>query len=139
MSYVNVYAVEPALTFPATSVWRTYTVFVPCVSTGALALQLVPSPEYCTVAPASVPATLSVPTFVILSVPLDPLSLVKPTVGAATTVSTVTENGADTAPVCPRWDTVAVTLKVPSPRVDIVAAGTITEALPFVMSVDVRV
>ena len=109
------------------------------MSAGALALQVVPSLEYCTVAPASVPETVSVPTFVILSEPLDPLSVPNPTVGEATTVSTVTENGADTAPACPRRDTVAVTLKVPSPRVDIVAEGTITEALPFVMSVDVRV
>ena len=86
---VTVNALEVALTFPAASVWRTYTVFVPCVSAGALELQAVPSEEYCTVAPDSIPVRLSTPLEVIPSLPLLPVSLDSDTPGVATVVSSV--------------------------------------------------
>ena len=71
VSYVNVYVVALEV-FPATSTCRTYTVFVPWLNAGALVDHVVPSAEYCTVAPDSVPPTVSVPTFsscMVLSAP----------------------------------------------------------------------
>ena len=59
-----------------------------------------PSTVYSVTAPASMPVTFSVPTFVILSVPLSPVSLFNPTSGAATAVSSVNTSVArlDTLP-----------------------------------------
>ena len=55
---------------------------------------------YSVTAPASIPVTFSVPTLVILSVVLSPVSLVNPTTGAVTAVSSVNTSvvGADTLP-----------------------------------------
>ena len=67
-----------------------------------------PSTEYSVTAPASTPVTFSVPTFVILSVPLRPVSLVNATSGAATVVSSVNTSVAtpDTLPATSVWRTV---------------------------------
>ena len=61
---------------------------LPWVRVGTVVDQpLVPLALYSTSAPVSVPVTLSVPTLVILSVPLVPLSVARATVGAETWVS----------------------------------------------------
>ena len=74
---------------PARSVARTCTALTP--TTGAkLPLQLCPpSTLYSTTAPASTPVTLSVPTSVMPSLALAPLSVSSATRGAAVAVSSV--------------------------------------------------
>ena len=82
VSSVKVSAAEAALTLPATSVWRRYTVLLPTAAVGAVALQPeVPLLLYSNVAPVS-PVGVSAPLLVILSEVLEPLSVVKATVGA---------------------------------------------------------
>ena len=76
-------------TLPARSVWRTSTVLDPCTSwaaVGALVLQLLPpSSEYSTVAPLSMPVSVSEASLVTWSLPEEPVSLVSATLGAAGT------------------------------------------------------
>ena len=97
-------------TLPATSVCRTPTLFAPEAATNAADHVTPPSIEYSAAAPASMPVTFSVPTFVILSELLRPVSLVNATVGADTDVSNVNTSvpRPDTFPATSVWRTVTV-------------------------------
>ncbi|CAB3744441.1 hypothetical protein LMG27174_07180 [Paraburkholderia rhynchosiae] len=69
-------------TLPATSVWRTWTVFAPSAALKLL-LQCAPlSMLYCTVAPLSTPLRLSTPELVTRSLALVPESIASATAGA---------------------------------------------------------
>ena len=61
-------------TFPASSRCRTLTVFSPSLAVNALPHRTPPSTEYSTAAPNSIPVTKSVPSLVMLSAALDPVS-----------------------------------------------------------------
>ena len=75
---------------------------LPTVAVGAVALQPeVPLALYCTVAPVSVPVTVSAPLLVILSVMLEPVSNARATVGAAALVSSVKLKAAEAALTLP--------------------------------------
>ena len=81
-----------ALGLPAVSISLTVTVLEPSVAVGGVVLHVVPpSVLYSIVLPASFGVTVSVPSLVIRSVALEPVSFVSSTLGAAGAVaSTVT-------------------------------------------------
>ena len=87
---------------PARSVCLTSTVLDPCTSwasVGALVLQLLPpSSEYSTVAPLSMPVSVSEGSLVTWSLPDEPVSLESATVGVEGAVtSIVTLRGVESA------------------------------------------
>ncbi len=82
VSSVNVSPVTP-LTFPAASVCRTATVFTPSTAVKLPPHVAPPSTEYSTAAPASIPVSASVPSWVTRSAPPGPVSANSPTPGAA--------------------------------------------------------
>ena len=82
VSSVNT-SVVGAETLPATSVWRTVTELRPCTGVNAVPHVVPPLVEYSTLAPVSTPASNSVPTRVIRSVALAPVSFSSETRGAA--------------------------------------------------------
>ena len=91
VSSVNTSVVRPD-TLPATSVWRTVTELRPCTGVNAVPHVVPPLVEYSTFAPASTPASDSVPTRVIRSDALTPVSLTSDTPGTTgTSVSSVKE------------------------------------------------
>ena len=105
VSRLKASALELALRLPAASVWRTMTDLAPSPVRAKVepvpAVQLVPpSVLYCQVAPASRPATLTVPALVMLSVVM-PLLAARVAVGAVTVVSSVKLSAAELAPTLP--------------------------------------
>ena len=128
-SSVKASALDARLTLPAASVWRTMTVLAP----SPLSVKLLPLPAsqlvpplmlYCQVAPASRPATLTLPLLVMPS-PTVPLSSARLRLGAtgavvsaggATVVSSVKASALDarlTLPAASVWRT--MTVLAPSP------------------------
>ena len=90
VSKVNNRAVLAAEVLPARSIWRTCTLFAPGTEVKLLDQVAPPLVLYWTVAPVSTPVRVNKPLFVILSVVLVPLSVVKATVGLFAVISSVT-------------------------------------------------